>query len=56
MSQDNPKRLILSYQKVDVTYIFHILSKYMSFNYGIIQRIRFSHCEPTVTTNFRLIP
>ena len=54
MSQDNPKRLILSYQKVDVTYIFHILSKYMSFNYGIIQRIRFSHCEPTVTTNFRL--
>ena len=46
MSQDNPKRLILSYQKVDVTYIFHILSKYMSFNYGIVQRIRFSHCEP----------
>ena len=50
MSQDNPKRLILSYQKVDVTYIFHILLKYMSFNYGIIQRIRFSHCEP-ITKN-----
>ena len=33
MSQDNPKRLILSYQKVDITYIFHFLVKYMSFNY-----------------------
>ena len=46
MSQDNPKRLILSYQKVYVTYIFHILLTYMSFNYGIIKRMRFSHCEP----------
>ena len=37
MSQDNPKRLILSYQKVDVTYIFHILSKYVIQLHGIVQ-------------------
>ena len=62
MSQDNPKRLILSYQKVAVTYIFHILLKYMSFNYGIIvfdlyNAYDFHIVNPlqkTVTTNFRL--
>ena len=57
MSQDNPKRLILSYQKVDVTYIFHILLKYMSFTMVLYNVYDFHIVNPlqkTVTTNFRL--
>ena len=49
ISQDNPKRLILSYQKqkVDVTFIyFSFFGKYMSFNYGIaISLSTFANCR-----------
>ena len=48
MSQDNPKATGIELPNI---YIFSYFVKiYMSFNYGIIQRIRFSHCEP-ITKN-----
>ena len=52
MSQDNPKRLILSYQKVDITYIFHFWVKYMSLNYKAHYFDNENPLKNIVTTNF----
>ena len=44
MNQDNPKRLILSYQKVDITYFFSFFGKIYMSSISIYESVCLSVC------------